>query len=126
MIDTVATLKGHVAELGDCDDIDLARLISGARALLMPSFAEGFGLPVVEALQLGAPVIASDLPVFREIAGDIPTFLDPTDGSGWEQQIMAFVGDCPERERQLAAMADFRAPGWAEHFARIGPWLETL
>ena len=126
VIDTVAALKGHVAELGDCDDIDLVRLISGARALLMPSFAEGFGLPVVEALQLGAPVIASDLPVFREIAGDIPTFLDPTDGSGWEQQIMAFVGDCPERERQLAAMADFRAPGWAEHFARIGPWLETL
>lgn len=126
IIDTVTALKGHVAELGDCDDVDLARLITGARALLMPSFAEGFGLPVVEALQLGTPVVASDLPVFREIAGGIPTFLDPTDSSGWEQQIMAFVGDCPERERQLIAMANFRAPGWAEHFARIEPWLETL
>ena len=126
MLDRATGLKGHVRELGRCDDEEMARLIAGARALLMPSFVEGFGLPVIEALQLGTPVIASDLPVFREIAGGIPTLLDPADGAGWEQAILAFSGDCPERVRQIAAMSGYRAPDWPSHFARIDPWLEQL
>lgn len=126
MLDRNPALRGPVRELGDCDDVELARLIAGARALLMPSFAEGFGLPVVEALQLGTPVIASDLPVFREIAGDIPTYLDPTDGAGWQREILAFQRDCPERVRQLATMQGYRAPDWAQHFVKVEAWLKTL
>ncbi len=126
MLDRATALKGHVRELGRCDDTELARLIAGARALLMPSFVEGFGLPVVESLVLGTPVIASDLPVFREIAAGIPLLLDPADGAGWEQAILAFVGDCPERQRQIAAMRGYRAPDWDSHFARVDPWLDTL
>ena len=126
MLDRNPALRGPVRELGDCDDVELARLISGARALLMPSFAEGFGLPVVEALQLGTPVIASDLPVFREIAGDIPTYLDPTDGAGWQREILAFQHDSPERVRQLTTMQGYRAPDWAQHFAKVEAWLKTL
>lgn len=126
LLDRNAALRGHVRELDQCEDEELARLIAGARAVLMPSFAEGFGLPVVEALELGTPVIASDLPVFREIAGGIPTFLDPTDGAGWEREIMAFCGDSPERQRQLEAMKDYHAPGWDEHFGKVERWLKTL
>lgn len=126
MLDRTAALKGNVRELGDCDDEELARLISGARALLMPSFAEGFGLPVVEALQLGTPVIASDLPVFREIAGIIPTYLEPTDGAGWERTIVSFLADGAERQRQLTMVRGYRAPGWVDHFAKVEGWLKTL
>jgi len=123
MIDRDRILHAHIIEYGAADDAALAGLIAGARALLMPSFAEGFGLPVIEALQLGVPVIASDLPVFREIAGAIPTFIDPTDGPGWQAAIRAFCDDSPERARQLAAMAGYCAPGWDDHFAQVEAWL---
>ena len=125
-LDDLTDLKDHVREIGTCQDQELAGWIAGARALLMPSFAEGFGMPVVEALALGTPVLASDLPVFREIAGDIPTYLSPHDDSAWVSQIRAFTGDNPERARQLERMASFRAPTWNEHFERVEHWLATL
>ncbi|HET9628012.1 MAG TPA: glycosyltransferase family 1 protein [Novosphingobium sp.] len=126
MLDRNPVIKGHVRELGNADDAELARLIAGARALLMPSFAEGFGLPIVEALQLGTPVICSDLPAFREIAGDIPLFLDPLDGRGWERAVLSFLDECPERARQLRMMRDYRGPDWESHFAQVDPWLGAL
>ncbi|MEO6091854.1 MAG: glycosyltransferase family 1 protein [Novosphingobium sp.] len=119
-------LAGHVKELGRCPDVELAQLVAGARALLMPSFIEGFGLPIIEALDLGTPVIASDRPVFREIAGDIPTYLDPLDGPGWERAILEFIGESPERRRQKRLMAGYVAPDWAAHFAIVEGWLNTL
>jgi glycosyltransferase involved in cell wall biosynthesis len=126
MIDRDPVIHAHLVEHGSADDATLAGLIAGARALLMPSFAEGFGLPVIEALQLGTPVIASDLAVFREIAGDIPHYIDPTDGPGWLAAIDDFCSDCPERTRQMAAMAGYRAPVWADHFDLVEPWLAQL
>lgn len=126
MLDRCAALEGAVVELGRCDDAELARLLMGARALLMPSFAEGFGMPVIEALQLGTPVIATDLPVFREIAGAIPTYLASFDGIGWERAVLDFCGNSPERARQVDAMRGYRAPDWPGHFAVVEPWLETL
>lgn len=126
MLDRSVELRPHVIELSRCDDAEMAALITGARALLMPSFAEGFGLPVSEALELGTPVIASDLAVFREFAGDIPTYLDPLDGPAWQRAILEFMADSPERQRQLEAIESFRAPTWTDHFRRVDPWLETL
>ena len=126
LLDRSTRLRGHVRELGRCDDPTMLAYLDGARAMLMPSFIEGFGIPVIEALQRGTPVIASDLPVFREIAGSIPDYVDPLDGEGWEAAIMALAGDGPERARQLAAIPSFRAPDWAEHFALVERWLKQL
>jgi len=126
LLDRNPIIRGHVRELGNTEDAELARLIAGARALLMPSFAEGFGLPIVEALQLGTPVICSDLPAFREIARDIPLFLDPLDGRGWERAVLSFLDDCPERSRQQRLMRDYRGPDWENHFALVDPWLAGL
>lgn len=126
MLDRADALKGHVLELGKCADDELASLIAGARALLMPSFAEGFGLPVAEALRLGTPVVASDLPVFREFAGDIPTYLDVLDGLGWERMIVSFKEGSPERERQRKAIKDYSPPDWQSHFTIVEEWMKTL
>jgi hypothetical protein len=115
-----------VVTLPYCSDEELGRWIGAARALLMPSFAEGFGLPIIEALQIGTPVIASDLPCFREIGAGIPTLLDPLDAMAWEQTIMGFLDNGPDRSRQNRLLRDYRAPTWSDHFARVEAWLETL
>jgi glycosyltransferase involved in cell wall biosynthesis len=70
------TLTGRVP------DDHLAAIYSGARALVFPSDDEGFGLPTVEALACGTPVVASDLPVLREVLGDRATFVESGDLEG--------------------------------------------
>ncbi|WP_308461819.1 glycosyltransferase [Sphingomonas folli] len=126
LLDRCAALAPLVEERGRCDDEALATLLTGARALLMPSFAEGYGMPVVEAMRLGVPVIASDLPVFREVAGTIPTYLSPLDAVAWERAVLDFAGESPTRERQRAALRGYRAPDWGTHFAAVEPWLAAL
>lgn len=126
MLDRATDLRGHVLELGRSSDDELAGLLAGARALLMPSFAEGFGLPVVEALQIGVPAIASDLPVFREFAGEIPTYLDPLDGEAWAKTIESYLADAPDRQRQLREMQAYKAPSWTDHFSKVEAWLRAL
>jgi alpha-1,2-rhamnosyltransferase len=70
-----ARLKGHKAAgrrlfwFDDADDAELAALYGRARALVFPSVAEGYGMPLVEARARGVPAIASDIPVFREVGG---------------------------------------------------------
>ncbi|HEU0202520.1 MAG TPA: glycosyltransferase, partial [Burkholderiaceae bacterium] len=89
-------------------------------ALLFPSFVEGYGLPLLEALQAGTPVIASDLPVFREIAGRIPEYVDPLDGPTWLAQIEDYASPASTaRAAQKSRMAGFAAPTWAQHFAAV-------
>lgn len=118
---------GPIVELGHCDDAGMAALVTHARALLMPSFVEGFGLPVLEAMMLGTPVIASDQPVFREIAGDIPRFIAPDDIDGWTEAVQAYLhDDSPEREAQLQRLAGYSPPDWAGHFAKVRDWLGQL
>jgi glycosyltransferase involved in cell wall biosynthesis len=119
-------LRGHVIELNRCSDEELSAHVSAARALLFPSQAEGYGLPLIEALGLGAPVIASNLPVFREIAGDIPTYVDPLDRDAWEAAILEYSEDTGAREEQLRRMESFRLPDWDSHFDKVEGWLRTL
>lgn len=110
----------------DCPDAEITRHLRGACALLAPSRAEGFGLPLVEALGLGVPVIASDLAAFREVGAGVPTFLDPARPEAWLTAIREFAANGAERRRQLAALKAYRAPGWADHFALVDSWLAGL
>jgi alpha-1,2-rhamnosyltransferase len=65
--------------LSNVADADLQYAYKKAYGLICASLVEGFGLPIVEALAHGLPVLASDIPVFREIAGPVPAYFDPTD-----------------------------------------------
>ena len=126
-LDRDETLRDHVVELNECSDEDLARHLATARALLFPSLAEGYGLPLVEALGSGVPVIASDLPVFREIGSGIPTFIEPSASSEWEAAILDYARpDSAARRDQIKRMAGFRAPSWDDHFNAVEKFLDTL
>ena len=106
----------------------VSALLARADVFLGPNHAvEGFGLPLVEALGTGAPVIASDLPVFREIGRNIPTYVDPLDSSAWEAWILDYAQpNSDERAAQLQRMREFRAPSWSKHFAAVEQWLAAL
>ncbi len=124
LLDRAVVLRGLVHEHPRASDSEVAGLIRGARALLFPSFAEGFGLPLVEALALGTPVLASDLPVFRELAGERPDYLSPIDGLGWRDAIQAYAtDDAPARAAQMARLAGYAPPDWPTHFRIVETFL---
>jgi glycosyltransferase involved in cell wall biosynthesis len=100
-----------VHEANSLTDAQLAQLMRNARAVLAPSFTEGFDLPVNEALALGVPVIASDIAVHREFV-DQSRLIDPLDGLGWLAAITAACGE-PQ------AIMPLSRPNWSEHFARV-------
>ncbi|TDQ92439.1 glycosyltransferase involved in cell wall biosynthesis [Paraburkholderia silvatlantica] len=127
MLDRCSYLQEAVIELHDCSDKDLRTWIQHSQALLFPSFVEGYGLPLAEALALGAPVIASDLNVFREIADDIPDYLDPLDGPGWIANVEAYAETASAaRATQLQRIERFRAPTWGDHFEAVDEFLASL
>jgi glycosyltransferase involved in cell wall biosynthesis len=70
-------LSGRVRHVGRVPDSELARLYRRAVAFVFPSRAEGFGFPLLEAQSAGCPVVGSDIPCFRETAGDTALFFDP-------------------------------------------------
>jgi glycosyltransferase involved in cell wall biosynthesis len=120
-------LRGFVIEANACSDAELVTYLRHAQALLFPSFAEGYGLPIIEALSLGVPVIASDLPVFREIAGEVPEYIDPLDGQRWMALISEYAEPESERRKaQLSRMASLRLTTWAQHFRVVDDFLGEL
>lgn len=126
VLDRDESLRDHVVEINDCGDDQLAGYLASARALLFPSQAEGFGLPVVEALASDLPVIASDLPVFREIGQGVPTLIGQGEDQ-WEKAILEFARPASvERAAQLEKMDRFQAPSWEAHFRLVEQLMMTL
>jgi len=120
LLERCEPLRGVVLEQPHCPDQELATWLAHAQALLFPSFAEGYGMPLVEALSVGLPVLASDLPAFREVAGDVPEYLDPLDGPGWAAAIADYAQpSSARRQAQCGRMAGWRAPTWEAHFAQV-------
>ncbi len=95
---------------GTVDDDDLAAIYSGARALVFPSDDEGFGLPTVEALACGTPVVACDVPALREVLADRATFVDRGDMRG--------LLDAAERVQRPAP----KPPAWSWDDAARATW----
>ncbi|WP_159982085.1 MULTISPECIES: glycosyltransferase family 1 protein [unclassified Novosphingobium] len=126
MLERCPSLVGHVEELGGCPDARLSALLRGARALVMPSFAEGYGMPVAEALSVGTPVICSDLPALREVGGAVPDYLDPLDGPGWKAAVLDHGARGPLYAAQMQRLPIWHDPTWAEHIAIVAEGVEKL
>jgi len=102
----------------------LARLIAHARAVLMPSLAEGFGLAIVEALSLGTPVLASDLAAHQEVGGAYALYLDPRRPGGWVREIIRLAEDGGHHAARRALLAGYRPVTADDYFARVTAFLE--
>jgi len=97
----------------------IAQLYRSASVVLMPSEAEGFGLPVAESLACGAIVVASDIPVLREVGGDAATYCPLADVPAWTKEISLILqgrADVPSRDARLARASRY---SWKSHASAI-------
>jgi glycosyltransferase involved in cell wall biosynthesis len=104
-----AGVGGRVDWLGLIPPGRLAALRAGAAAVLVPSRKEGFGLPVLEAMADGVPVIASDTPALREVGGAAVTYLPWDDPGAWAEAISAAADAGPGERKRLARAGRDRA-----------------
>lgn len=88
---------------GRVSDEELKSLLMGAHALLFPSHFEGFGLPPLEAMRCGCPVIASTASAVREVCGDAALYVEPDDVDGWARAMDKLADDRSIREGLSAA-----------------------
>jgi glycosyltransferase involved in cell wall biosynthesis len=96
-------LEDRVQFTGCVDDHRLAELYRGALLLVQPSLMEGFGLPPVEAMACGTPVVASRVTSLPEVIGDAGVFVDPLDVSDIRRAIERTIGDVNLREQMIVA-----------------------
>jgi glycosyltransferase involved in cell wall biosynthesis len=127
LLDRCPALRPHVRELGTVPDDRLGTLMAGARALLLPSFAEGFGLPAAEALAHGTPVLCSDLPALREACGAVPEYLDPLDAPAWTAAVLDYASPgSARRAAQVGRMKGWQAPRWDAHLATVVRFADSI
>jgi glycosyltransferase involved in cell wall biosynthesis len=99
--------EGWLRPLGYVPAAELADLYRGAAVVVLPSLYEGFGLPAVEAMAAGAPLVVSDIPVLREVAGDAALYAPPDRPERWADALARLLGD-PALRRELAARGRLR------------------
>lgn len=115
----VAT-RDHIIIVSGLTSPSVRRLIAHARGLLMPSLAEGFGLPVIEALSQDTPVLAADTAVMREVGGAHVRYLDPHDDAAWADAVVA-LADAPQ-----PPPPGFQTMTREGYFAAVHQFLQSL
>jgi glycosyltransferase involved in cell wall biosynthesis len=117
------SIQKHVLVSSGLSTPALRLLVRSAKVLLMPSLGEGFGLPIVEALAQGTPVIASDIPAHREAgAGGDVTYVGATDVAGWISAIEAFS----KGQHLLPGTGSYVPKTWNDYFKGIEGFLAEL
>lgn len=92
-----------LVELLDASDEQVKNLMANAKAFVFPSRAEGFGIPPLEAMALGAPVVCAGIPVLREVNRDAAVYVDPDDPASIGKGIVSVLSDAALRERLRCA-----------------------
>lgn len=119
ILQNASILRNYVIQCDYLNDKQLIELLSNANALLMPTFAEGWGMPVAEALTLKTPVICSDLPVLRECGQNLALYINPIDGLAWKK---AIISHATVSKKTL----NYRPNLWSDHFKKLDQILDVI
>ena len=113
-------LKDHILYKGYVADEEREALYAGASALVLPSLDEGFGLPVLEAMSAGVPVVTSNRGSLPEVVGTAGVLLDPGDVSAWATTIERLASDTRwATELATAGLERARAFTWDRSAAEL-------
>lgn len=102
----------HVVLAGYLDETELRAVVGGSHAVCMPSLYEGFGLPVIEAMATGRPVLVSDTPALCEVAGGHATVVPVGDVEAWSEAIHGIVHAAPDPAAVAARRTHARQFTW--------------
>lgn len=120
LLDASPALKQTVLEISDANDQEMLSLTQQAQALLFPSFAEGWGMPLAEALTLNTPAICSDLGALRECGRNHCVYLNPIDSMAWKAAIL----DALKAKPQLTSA--YIPDRWETHLKHLEQILVAL
>ena len=119
-------LSARVRIAMDLPTAQIAQLMAGASVLLMPSLAEGFGLPPLEAMATGTPAIVADIPAMRDACGDFATFLDPRDAMAWANAVDRLTFDPTTAAEARDRIGAYRPTTVADHADAVMSLLRSL
>jgi glycosyltransferase involved in cell wall biosynthesis len=108
------------------DEREYAALLDRATALVTASLDEGFGLPVVEAMQRGVPVVLTDIPIFREVGGDAALYAPAGDAAAFAARIASLADPEEWARRSEASLARAATYSWDASAARLLPVLQRV
>lgn len=120
LLDASPALQQTVIEIQDANDQEMLSLTQQAQALLFPSFAEGWGMPLAEALTLGTPAICADLGALRECGREHCVYLNPIDSMAWKAAILDHLQTKPKRT------IAYEPDRWEVHLQRLNQLLISL
>lgn len=123
-LDQCSILHDFVEELNDCRDEEVLEILRNSRALLFPTFAEGWGMPLVEAISAGVPVICSDISALRESGAGIVEYIDPLDLPRWKSTIIDYTSiESVKRSEQIDRLAEYSPPDWESGYKVVREFL---
>lgn len=106
-----------ISHLGFIDQLDSPALHQGASLFVMPSLYEGFGMPILEAMAGGTPVVASDIPVLREVGGVLATYADPYNHQSFTAAIQTVLKTSRKPREEL--LKNVQRFSWEDNVTKI-------
>lgn len=126
MLDLSPALRSRVIEMSGLSDQDMVSILKGSQGLVFPTFVEGWGMPLAEALSLGVGAVCSDISVFRECGQNLPTYIDPLDSMSWLAELKRIHNE-PEVQQALHAQAaKYVSPNWETHMEQLSVLIAGL
>ena len=126
MLDKSPAIRSKVKEHNLLSDEAMVKHLLESRATLFPSFDEGWGLPIVESLSHGVPVICSDIPVHRECSQGCATFISPLDGIAWKNEIVKIASESQSDWASRVHIAEQFVPvRWSDSTQKMVSYLKS-